>query len=266
MPDYRDPFDITGRVALVTGASRGLGRSYAAALARRGARVAITSRTMASLSEPALELETLGAEVFPCILDTSDVETIQPCVDQVLERFGRIDILVNNAGSNVRKPAVEMLPADWDGVVDTILKGTFFVSTAVARSAMKPQRYGRIVNIGSGTSAFGMPGIAPYCAARGGITQLTKALAAEWAADGITVNVLAPGWFKTAQNAVPYEDPDWLAGVVARIPAGRSGQPDDLEGGLVYLCSDASSYVTGQLLYVDGGFTTGAMSAMPRRA
>jgi NAD(P)-dependent dehydrogenase (short-subunit alcohol dehydrogenase family) len=264
MPDSGDVFDLAGRVALVTGASRGLGRSYAAALARRGARIAITSRVIESLADPVRELEDLGAEVLPCALDTSKVETMQPCIDRVLERFGSIDILVNNAGSNVRKPAVEMLPSDWDGVVDTILRGTFFVSTAVVRSAMRPRRYGRIVNIGSGTSAFGMPGIAPYCAARGGITQLTRALAAEWATDGITVNALAPGWFKTAQNAVLYEDPDWLAGVIARIPAGRSGQPADLEGALVFLCSDAASYVTGQLLFVDGGFTTGAISAMPR--
>lgn len=261
-----DVFDLTGRVALVTGGSRGLGRGFAAALAGRGAHVAITSRTIESLADSQRELEAFGVDVLPCTLDTAKVETIGPMVDRVLERFGRIDILVNNAGSNVRKPAVEMQPADWDGVVDTILRGTFFVSTAVVRSAMSAQRYGRIVNIGSGTSVFGMPGIAPYCAARGGITQLTKALAAEWAADGITVNALAPGWFKTAQNAVLYEDPDWVAGVVARIPAGRTGERGDLDGALIFLASEAASYVTGQLLFVDGGFSTGAMSAMPRRA
>ena len=261
-----DAFDLTGRVALVTGGSRGLGRGFAVALAARGAHVAITSRTIESLADTRRELEALGVEVLPCTLDTARVETIQPMVDGVLGRFGRIDILVNNAGSNVRKPAVEMLPADWDGVVDTILRGTFFVSTAVVRSAMSVQHYGRIINLGSGTSVFGMPGIAPYCAARGGITQLTKALAAEWAAGGITVNALAPGWFKTAQNAVLYEDPDWVAGVVARIPAGRTGGQGDLDGALIFLASEAASYVTGQLLFVDGGFSTGAMSAMPRRA
>lgn len=260
-----DPFDLSHRVAIVTGASRGLGRGYAAALAARGAAVVITSRTRESLGETERELAAFGVDVLPCALDTAKVETIQPMVAAVLERFGRIDILVNNAGSNVRKAAVDMQPADWDGVVDTILRGTFFVSTAVVRSAMQPHGYGRIVNIGSGTSIFAMAGIAPYCAARGGITQLTKALAAEWAADGITVNTLAPGWFKTAQNAVLYEDPAWLEGVLTRIPAGRTGAPADLHGALVFLASDASSYVTGQLLFVDGGFSTGAMSAMPSR-
>lgn len=258
-----DPFDLSGRVAIVTGASRGLGRGYAAALATRGAAVAITSRTLDSLAGAQRELEAFNVDILPCELDTSRLETIQPAVDRVQERFGRIDILVNNAGSNVRKPAVEMLPEDWDGVVDAILRGTFFMSTAVVRSAMRAQAYGRIVNIGSGTSAFGMPGIAPYVAARGGITQLTKALAAEWAAHGITVNTLAPGWFRTAQNDVLYRDPDWLTNVLSRIPAGRTGIPADLDGALVFLASEASSYVTGQLLFVDGGFSTGAMSAMP---
>jgi len=260
-----DAFDLTGRVALVTGGSRGLGRGFAAALAGRGASVAITSRTIESLADTQHELESLGVDVFPCTVDTAKAETIGPMVDLVMEHFGRIDILVNNAGSNVRKPAVDMLPADWDGVVNTILRGTFFVSTAVVRSAMSAQHYGRIINLGSGTSVFGMPGIAPYCAARGGMTQLTKALAAEWAADGITVNAIAPGWFKTAQNAILYEDPAWVAGVVARIPAGRTGEHGDLDGALIFLASEAASYVTGQLLFVDGGFSTGAMSAMPRR-
>jgi NAD(P)-dependent dehydrogenase (short-subunit alcohol dehydrogenase family) len=185
-------------------------------------------------------------------------------VDQVLRHFGRIDILVNNAGCNVRKPAVDMTPDDWDTVVGTILRGAFFVSTAVARAAMIPQKRGRVINIGSGTSLFGMPGISPYCAARGGITQMTKALAAEWAPLGITVNAIGPGWFKTAQNAILYDDPQWVASVVARIPAGRSGLPNDMDGAVVFLASDAAEYVTGQLLFVDGGFTIGAMSALPK--
>jgi NAD(P)-dependent dehydrogenase (short-subunit alcohol dehydrogenase family) len=258
-------FDLSGKVAIVTGSSRGLGQYFARALARQGADLILTSRTVASLEQTRSEIEAMGRKALPCALDTRKVETIQPMVDAALRQFGRIDILVNNAGCNVRKAAVDMTPDDWDTVVGTILRGAFFVSTAVARSAMIPQKYGRIVNIGSGTSVFGMPGISPYCAARGGMTQMTRALAAEWAPLGISVNVLAPGWFKTAQNAVMYEDPQWVANVVDKIPAGRSGLPHDMDGAVVFLSSEAAEYVTGQLLFVDGGFTIGAMRAMPKK-
>lgn len=258
-------FDLTGKVAVVTGGSRGLGRCFSLALARAGADLAITSRTLEALEKTRKEIEAIGRKALPCVLDTRKIETIQPMVDQVLHVFGRIDILVNNAGCNIRKPAVDMTPEDWDTVLGTILRGAFFVSTAVVRSAMIPQKRGRIVNIGSGTSLFGMPGISPYCAARGGMTQMTKALAAEWAPLGITVNVLAPGWFKTPQTAILYEDPEWVTSTVARIPAGRTGLPNDMDGAVVFLGSDAAAYVTGQLLFVDGGFSIGAMSALPKK-
>ena len=258
------PFELTGKVAVVTGASRGLGQYFSRALARAGADVVITSRTVESLSHTRSEIEALGRRALPCALDTRNVQTIQPMVDAALQAFGRVDILVNNAGCNVRKASVDITPEDWDTVVGTILRGAFFVAQAVVRSAMLPQKRGRIVNIGSGTSLFGIPGIVPYCASRGGMTQMTKALAAEWAPHGITVNALAPGWFKTAQTAVLYEDPAWVANVVDRIPAGRTGLPNDMDGAIVFLASDAAEYVTGQLLFVDGGFTIGAMRARPK--
>lgn len=258
-------FDLSGRVAIVTGASRGLGQYFARALARAGADVVITSRTLESLRQTRADIEAVGRKALPCVLDVRRLETIQPMVDQAMARFGKIDILVNNAGCNVRKPAVEMTPEDWSYVVDTILRGSFFVATAVVRTAMLSRKKGRIINIGSGTSLFGMPGIVPYCASRGGITQMTKALAAEWAPHGITVNIIAPGWFRTAQNDILFQDPDWVASTEAKIPAGRTGLPNDMDGAVVFLASDASAYVTGQILFVDGGFTIGAMSALPAR-
>ena len=259
-------FDLTGKVAVVTGASRGLGQYFSRALARAGADIVITSRTVDSLQQTKAEIEAMGRRALPCMLDTRKIETVQPMVDAALKAFGHIDILVNNAGCNVRKASVEITPEDWDAVVGTILRGAFFVSQAVVRSAMLPRKRGRIVNIGSGTSVFGMPGIVPYCASRGGMTQMTKALAAEWAPFGITVNVLAPGWFKTAQTANLYEDPAWLANAVEKIPAGRTGLPNDMDGAVVFLASDAAEYVTGQLLFVDGGFTIGAMRALPKKS
>jgi NAD(P)-dependent dehydrogenase (short-subunit alcohol dehydrogenase family) len=258
-------FDLSRKVAVVTGASRGLGQYISRALARAGADVVITSRSLESLAQTQADIEAGGGKVLPCVLDVRKLETIQPMLDRALGHFGRIDILVNNAGCNVRKASVEVTAEDWAFVLDTILRGSFFVATAVARSAMIPQGRGRIINIGSGTSVFGFPGIVPYCASRGGMTQMTKALAAEWAPYGITVNVLAPGWFRTAQNDILFQNPEWVANVTGKIPAGRTGLPNDMDGAVVFLSSDASAYVTGQLLFVDGGFSIGAMPAMPSK-
>ncbi len=259
-------FDLNGKVAVVTGASRGLGQYMARALARAGADLVITSRTLESLKSTQVDLESLGRRVLACTLDTRRLEMIQPMVDRALSSFGRIDILVNNAGCNIRKPAVDFTPEDWHTVLDTILSGTFFVAQAVARSAMIPQKRGRIINIGSITSLFGSPGSVAYCASRGGMTQLTKTLATEWGQYGITANIIAPGWFRTAQTEVRFQDPEWVANQEARIPAGRTGDSTDLDGAVVFLASDASAYVTGQVLFVDGGFTLGAMRPTPARS
>jgi NAD(P)-dependent dehydrogenase (short-subunit alcohol dehydrogenase family) len=256
-------FDLGGKVAIVTGASRGLGQYMARALARAGADVAITSRTLGSLEQTRADIQALGRRALPCSLDTRKLETIQPMVDRTLAEFGRIDILVNNAGCNVRKASLDITPEDWSTVVDTILRGAFFMAQAVVRAAMLPRQKGRIVNIGSATSVFGIPGIVPYCASRGGIVQMTKALAAEWGPHGITANAIAPGWFRTAQTDILFQDPDWVATTGARIPAGRMGAPGDLDGAVVFLASDASEYVTGQLLFVDGGLTIGSMRTTP---
>jgi NAD(P)-dependent dehydrogenase (short-subunit alcohol dehydrogenase family) len=256
-------FDLSGRVAIVTGASRGLGQTFARALAVAGADVAITSRTLDSLRPFQSEIESIGRRAVPLTLDVRDEASIRQMADAAHHAFGQIDILVNNAGCNVRKKAADVTWADWNLVLDTNLRGAFFVAQAVARH-MQPRGAGRIINIGSVTSVFGYAGLAPYGASRGGIRQLTMSLADDWGPHGITVNCLAPGWFKTEQNTVMYDDPEWVAYLVDRIPLRRSGRPEDLEGAIVFLASDASAYITGQTLLVDGGITTGSTRAMPR--
>ena len=253
-------FDLTGKVAIVTGTSRGLGQAMARALARAGADLVITSRKLGSLDGFQCEIESLGRRALPLELDVRDYDSIQRMAEAAAAHYGKIDILVNNAGCNVRKPAIDVTWDDWNLVIDTNLRGSFFTAQAVARH-MLPRRYGRIINIGSVTNVFGYAGITAYCASRGGTRQMTMSLADDWGPHGITVNCLAPGWFKTAQNAVLYEDPEWLAYLVDRIPLRRHGQPPDLEGAVVFLASDASGYITGQTLLVDGGISTGATRA-----
>lgn len=256
-------FDLTGKVALVTGASRGLGQYFGRALAKAGADLVITSRTLDSLRPFQEEIEALGRRAVPVALDIRDHDSIQEAVESAYNAYEKIDILVNNAGCNVRKPSTEITWDDWNLVLDTNLRGTFFVAQAVAKR-MIPRQYGRIINIGSVTSVCGYAGLAPYCASRGGVKQLTMSLADDWGPHGITVNCLAPGWFRTEQNKVMYEDTEWVAYLSDRIPLKRPGKPNDLDGAVVFLASDASEYVTGQILLVDGGISTGAVRALPR--
>lgn len=255
-------FDLTGKVAIVTGASRGLGQTFARALARAGADLVVTSRTLDSLAPFTSEVEAWGRRVVGLALDVRDEHSIRRMVSDATAAFGHLDILVNNAGCNVRKKAVDVTWDDWNLILDTNLRGAFFVAQSVAKEMMRLGR-GRIINIGSVTSVFGYAGLGPYGASRGGIRQLTMSLAADWGPHGITVNCLAPGWFRTEQNKVMYEDPEWVAYLVERIPMGRPGRPEDLGGPVVFLASDASAYVTGQTLLVDGGISTGAIRALP---
>ena len=257
----QDLFDLSGKVAIVTGASRGLGQYFGRALAKAGADLLITSRTLSSLTEFKQEIESLDRKALVVQMDVLSQSDIENMVREAIEEYGKIDILVNNAGLNIRSPSADFAWEDWDTVVDTNLKGNFFCAQAVAREMIK-RKYGRIINMGSCTCVFGMEGIAPYTASRGGVLMMTKSLAAEWGKYGITVNVLAPGWFKTAQNAALYENKQWVENIKSRIPLNRPGLPNDLDGTVIFLASDASAYITGQIILVDGGFTTGATKAI----
>jgi gluconate 5-dehydrogenase len=249
-------FDLAGKTAVVTGTSRGLGNNMARALVKAGADIAITSRAMESLDPVKKEFESYGRKVLPVVLDVENHASIIDAVAKIEDHFGKIDILVNNAGVNRRKFAVDYTWEEWSWIVDTNLKGSFFMAQETAKG-MIARKYGRIINIGSGTSFFGYKTVTPYSASRGGIKQMTMCLAAEWAEYNITVNCIAPGWFLTDISRKQFEDKAWSGHLLERLPAKRFGESNDLDTAVIFFASQASSYVTGQIICVDGGFSTG---------
>ena len=255
MDSVLSQFQLTNRRALVTGGARGLGRMMADALAEAGADVAITSRTIASAQDAAAEIaRATGRKVVGLEADVSRASDVTRLVDQAEASLGGIDILVNNAGVNIRGASEALAEADWDTVIDTNLKGPFLCARAFG-PRMAARGWGRIINLGSILSVIALPGRAPYAASKAGVANLTRVLGLEWAAQGVTVNAICPGPFGTEMNRPLLNDPEKYAAFVAKIPMGRWGELHEIKGAAVFLASDASSFVTGSLLFVDGGWT-----------
>ncbi|NJC69967.1 glucose 1-dehydrogenase [Planosporangium thailandense] len=247
-------FDVTDAVVVVTGASRGIGRELAMLLAEAGAIVVPTGRTTADLADLSVEARYRGVQLHPVLLDVRDVASIRQTVDRIVATHGRIDVLVNNAGLGHAYKALDVTEADWDDMMAVNLRGVFFTSQAVART-MILRRSGRIINISSQASFVGLPDAAVYCASKGGVNMLTKALAVEWAEHGITVNAVAPTFVYTPGTAPILDDPEKRAKVLAKIPLARLGSPEDVANAVIYLATPASRLVTGTVLVVDGGWT-----------
>lgn len=249
-------FDLTGKVALVTGASSGLGVQFAKALARQGADVAICARRVEKLEAVKAEIEELGVKAFAVRCDVTDNADIARMVSEVEGHFGKIDILVNNAGVGDASPAAEMTDETWRKVIGTNLDAVYFVAREVGKVMIK-NGYGKIVNIGSLHSEVAMaPWPVPaYAAAKGGVKMLTKALAVEWAKYGITVNAIGPAYFASEMTGAIMENGGFDQVAAAYCPMGRAGRPGELDGALIYFASDASSYTSGQLLCIDGAWT-----------
>lgn len=247
-------FDLASQVALVTGGSRGLGRAMAAALAQAGASLALCARTQGDLERARDELRAGGARVETFPMDVLDPASVQAAVDAALGAFGRIDILVNDAGVNVRKPVLELSPEEWDRVIDTNLRGYFLVTRAVVPQMIARGR-GKVINVSSILGAVGLPNQLAYASSKGGVVQMTKVMALEWARQGVAVNAIAPTYFETPLTEPLRQDPERNRFIVERTPMGRWGRPEELAGTVVYLASRASDFVTGQTIYVDGGWT-----------
>jgi NAD(P)-dependent dehydrogenase (short-subunit alcohol dehydrogenase family) len=255
LPNVMDLFRLDGRAALVTGGCRGLGRVMAEALAEAGASVCVTSRSLEAATAAAAEL---GAHARGRAVglagEVTTAEAVQRLADDVRERFGHVDILVNNAGVNIRGAAGELSESDWDTVVDTNLKGVFLVSRAFG-PAMCERRWGRVINLSSMLASIGIAGRAPYASSKAGVVGLTRVLALEWAASGVTVNAVCPGPFATEMNRQLLNDPAKYEAFVQKLPVGRWGELHEIKGVALFLASEASSFVTGGALAVDGGWT-----------
>lgn len=255
MPGQAYPkLSLKGKTALVTGAGKGLGRASALALARAGANVALLARTKKDLQTLAGEIEALGGKSSVEVADATRSAEVDAAVGRTAAAFGSLDIVVHSAGGSLRKPALQLSDADWDSLIASNLTSTFIVNRAAGR-VMTEQRSGSIVNIASAAGLRGRPTNAPYSAAKAGVINLTRALAMEWAQFNVRVNALAPGRFLTPLTEAEMGDPAKYAAFVKQVPLGRIGRPEELDEIVVWLASEASAFVTGSVLVIDGGQT-----------
>lgn len=251
-----DRLRLDGRVAIVTGASRGLGRAMASALAEAGAEVALVARSKPDLEETARAVEALGRRALVLPTDIAVFREVEAMTDAVLGALGQIDILVNNSGIALVKPLIEMTPEEWARVVETNLTGTFNCCRVVG-PLMVARRRGKVINVASVLGAQGLPGYSAYSASKGGVIALTKALAVEWARYNVQVNAIAPGWFLTPMNAGAFADEKIRDRLLRDVPARRAGEPEELGPLVVYLASGASDFMTGEIVVIDGGQMAG---------
>ena len=250
-------FSLTGKVALITGASSGIGRASALALARQGAKVALAARRVEKLETLVTEIKAAGGEAIAIPTDVLKQEDVKNAVEKTVATFGRLDILLNNAGVGSIEQTLEMTDDGWDKVVNTNLKSYFFVAQAAAKEMIK-NKFGRIINIASilsGGVGSGMAGAVNYCASKGGVVSMTEALADEFASQGVTVNAIGPGFIETEMTDPVKQMPDFYNSLIARIPMKRFGKAEEIAATVVYLASDEASYTTGATLYIDGGWT-----------
>jgi gluconate 5-dehydrogenase len=245
-------FDLSGKTALITGSSRGLGRAIAEGLAQAGARLVINGTQAERTHQAQKELQAKGYAVEALVFDVSDEQAVLSAFNTLDERKIAVDILVNNAGIQYRKPMVELATADWNRIIETNLTSCFVIGREAAKR-MITRGHGKIINIASLTSELARVTVAPYTVSKGGVKMLTKAMAAEWAVHGLQANAIGPGYMITDMNQALIDNPDFDAWVKARTPAKRWGKPEELVGAAIFLASDASNYVNGQVIYVDGG-------------